>query len=50
MAGDYAKAMDLLNNIDPEIHRTLKFHQYLTAYSGMLKLKHELNKCVSHLL
>ncbi|KAI9689182.1 MAG: anaphase promoting complex subunit 5 [Bathelium mastoideum] len=43
-AGYHDKATDLLDEVNPEVHRTLKFHQYLTVYSGMLKLKRQLQK------
>ncbi|KAL9068373.1 MAG: hypothetical protein Q9157_006524 [Trypethelium eluteriae] len=53
-AGKYTRAMDLLDGMTPEVNRVLKFYQYLTTYSGILKLKQQLhhNNIVasSHLL
>ena len=42
--GNYTKAADLLNRTKAEVHRTLKFHQYLTTYTGVLKLKQQLHR------
>ncbi|TKA76199.1 hypothetical protein B0A49_03042 [Cryomyces minteri] len=36
-AGRYDEGMKMLADIDPSVHRTLKFHQYLTGYSGLLR-------------
>jgi len=41
--GFYKASFKLLETIPPSAHRTLKFHQYLVAYSGLLKLKRALH-------
>ena len=36
----------MLEFIQPEVHRTLKFHQYIVSYTGLIKLKRALRRYV----
>ncbi|KAF2839022.1 putative anaphase-promoting complex subunit Apc5 [Patellaria atrata CBS 101060] len=53
-AGRFTQAMSIFQSIDPDVHRTLKFHQYLISFSGLLKLRRALRRsditAISHLL
>ena len=42
--GRYDEAMSMLEDIDPETLRTLKFHQYWTISFGMIKLQRALHR------
>lgn len=45
--GQYARAMALLGSVDPETLRTLRSYQSITSYSGLIKLRMALRRCVS---
>jgi anaphase-promoting complex subunit 5 len=40
----YKQALETLEDLGPTAHRTLKLHQYLVSYSGLLKLKRDLRR------
>ncbi|KAF1811076.1 putative anaphase-promoting complex subunit Apc5 [Eremomyces bilateralis CBS 781.70] len=42
--GLFDKAFATLHDVDPAVHRTLKFHQYLLSYTGLLKLRRALKR------
>ena len=42
--GRYAEADTFLNDLPQSIHRVLKFHNYLTFYTGVLKLRKLLHR------
>lgn len=43
-SGRYDEALSMLESIQPEVHRTLKFHQYIVSYTGLIKLKRALRR------
>jgi len=42
--GRYDEAISILEAVDPSVHKSLKFHQYLVLCIGLIKLKRAIRR------
>jgi len=47
-SGRYADAIASLDSIDPAVHKSLKYHQYLVLCTSVIKFKRAIRRFVSH--
>jgi anaphase-promoting complex subunit 5 len=47
-SGRYDEALAMLQSIDPSIHKSLKFHQYIVLCIGLIKFRRAIRLYVVH--